>query len=453
MLSPMTGTDPTLRMSKTLAALALFLLTTFLLTAAGTAVGSETPTSTIRLALFNIRELSSDKIADVDRSGIGRDPQLRAAAAIIRQIRPDILVVNEIDHRLESGEHGLEWNARRFAEAYLATGPGSIGFPFSFAAANNTGRLTGIDFDGDGHISTPSDRGARTFGNDCFGYGSYPGQYSMAVLSQLPLDSSAARTFQTFLWRDLPGHHMPVGFFSDEAAAIFRLSSKSHWDLPIEVDGSILHLLLSHPTPPGFDGEEDKNGRRNFDEIKFWARYLDDEPALYDDEGRRGGHGTDAPFVVMGDLNANPNSSGQLYDGQTAISQLLEHPRVQDSGKYLTSAGALAVAGSGAMPGPPDHKERSTSGFRSGMRIDYILPSIDTTILDGGVYWPDPVADPEGAARAELASDHRLVWLDLEVSTVQAPDPADSDSFAGPNESGPSKQPVDFRPLSSYSEQ
>ena len=28
------------------------------------------------------------------------------------------------------------------------------------------------------------------------------------------------------------------------------------------------------PTPPAFDGEEDRNGRRNHDEIRFWVDYV-----------------------------------------------------------------------------------------------------------------------------------------------------------------------------------
>ena len=46
-----------------------------------------------------------------------------------------------------------------------------------------------------------------------------------------------------------------------------------------------MHLLVAHPTPPTFDGAEDRNGTRNHDEIRFWADYV--RPArghyMYDD--------------------------------------------------------------------------------------------------------------------------------------------------------------------------
>jgi len=45
---------------------------------------------------------------------------------------------------------------------------------------------------------------------------------------------------------------------------VLRLSSKSHWDVPIDIPlGAGLtkrvHMLLHHPTPPAFDGPEGRN--------------------------------------------------------------------------------------------------------------------------------------------------------------------------------------------------
>ncbi|NIQ57873.1 MAG: endonuclease/exonuclease/phosphatase family protein, partial [Gammaproteobacteria bacterium] len=234
-------------------------------------------------------------------------------------------------------------------------------------------------------------------------------QYGMVGLSRFPMDGAASRTFRSFLWRDLPGHHMPEGFYSAEAEAALPLSSKSHWDLPIVVGDQVLHVWASHPTPPVFDGDEDRNGRRNFDEIGFWRAYLEGSEALHDDQGRSGGFSGGAPFVIAGDLNAQPGATESLYEGMPAIAQLLDHPRVQDPGDVTRSRGALQ----GRSPGPPDHPERSTASFLGGVRVDYVLPSSDLTLVGGGVFWPDPEEDPEGAALAEAASDHRLVWIDV----------------------------------------
>ena len=383
----------------------------------------EPPTPTVlRIALFNVRELSSEKLARVDEAGRGADQQLRAAAEIVRRIDPDVLVLQEIDLP-DDGPlevERLEVNAERFRDAWL-----DLPYPHVFVAPSNTGVLTGLDLDSDGIAASAAQRGQREHGDDSFGFGVYPGQYAMAVLSRVPIDRDAARTFQRFRWRDLPGNHLPQGFYSEEAVEILRLSSKSHWDLPLRVpvggaEGGerVVHLLVSHPTPPVFDGDEDRNGRRNFDEIGFWAAYLDGEASLYDDQGRTGGLEAGASFVIAGDLNARPDDQ-PLYRGRSgestpAIGQLLTRDDVQDPGDVLSSRGALAARESGA----PAYKERSTAEFLDGSRVDYLLPSRDLEVVDGGVFWPSPEESLEGARLAELASDHRLVWLDLRVGSA-----------------------------------
>jgi hypothetical protein len=368
---------------------------------------------TLRVGQFNIWELSTAKITDRDEAGVGRNAQLLAAAAIIREVAPDILVINEIDHDYEAVARGeeLTLNARRFNDLYLKQGPAGIDYPYAYAAPCNTGFLTGQDLDNDGVVATADNQGEREHGADSYGYGIYPGQYSMAVLSKYPLLGDRARSFRLFRWRDLPGNLIPPGRFTEEELDIYRLSSKSHWDLPVQVGDRLLHLLLSHPTPTGYDGPEDQNGRRNHDELRIWVHYLDDDGILVNDEGVRSGLPAGESFIIAGDLNADPHGD-ILESGRRSIDQLLEHRLVRPSGRWLESAGALR----GREPGPPDHVERHTVAWEGGgLRIDYILPSVDLTPVGGGVYWPDPASDPAGAARVEIASDHRMIWLDIEL--------------------------------------
>jgi hypothetical protein len=232
----------------------------------------------------------------------------------------------------------------------------------------------------------------------------------MAVLSRLPLREDAVRTFRTLLWRDVPGNHLPEGFYAPEEQAVLPLSSKSHWDVPVEVGGRLLHLLVSHPTPPVFDGPEDRNGRRNFDEVAFWARYLDGGAGLTDDEGRAGGLAPGEPFVVAGDLNADPLRPSSSFDGASAAAALLAHPRLRDPAEILVSEGARAH-GRGGAPRP----EQATAEFAGGMRVDYLLPARELEVVGGGVFWPSPEEDAEGARLAAAASDHHLLWLDLRL--------------------------------------
>jgi len=318
-------------------------------------------------------------------------------------VRPDVLLVNEIDFDAEQRK-----NAAAFRDRYLKVsqnGHKPIDYPHIFVAPVNTGVPSGHDLDNDGSAAGPA---------DAFGYGRYPGQYGMALYSKYPIDTQAARTFQKLLWKVMPKNLMPDGqsgkpaWYSAEEVAILRLSSKSHWDVPVKIGDRVVHVLASHPTPPVFDGPEDANGRRNFDEIRLWADYLTGgEAAAYieDDQGSRGGLPRDASFVILGDLNADPAKDKPTY-GQLPIAQLLKHPRVQDP--VPKSDGAAAHFAS-----YPGDKATPTSHFG---RVDYALPSKDLTVKSSGVFWlasSDPLN--KLVADRESSSDHRLAWVDVVV--------------------------------------
>ncbi len=319
----------------------------------------------VRFALFNIWEMSTKKLTDIDSNGVGRNKQLKSAAEIIRRIDPDVLVINEIDHdydALAAGQN-LALNAHRFNDDYLNRGENPLSYPFVYLAPCNTGLLSGMDLDNNGRIATEADRGSRDHGGDSYGYGDYPGQFSMAILSRYPLQHEKARTFQKFLWKDLPDNLIPEEWYSADEIKIFRLSSKSHWDIPVIIGDRTVHLLISHPTPPVFDGAEDRNGRRNYDEIGMWVHYINNDSVLVDDAGIRGGLAETESFIIAGDLNAAPRGS-KLENGRRSIDQLLNHPRINDCGDLLVSQGALI----GQEPGPPE----------------YIHPSADRRKARGG---------------------------------------------------------------------
>ncbi len=363
--------------------------------------------TTVRFAVFNIWELSAAKIDEVDDEGHGANPQLRHAAAIIQRIRPDVLLINEIDFD-EAGRNAIHFRDRylKFAQAGLDP----VNYPYVFVAPVNTGVPTGRDLDNDGKTDGPG---------DAYGFGRYPGQYGMALYSRFPIDADGARTFQKFLWKDMPKNLMPDGtngkpaFYSATETAIFRLSSKSHWDVPVRIGRTVVHVLAAHPTPPVFDGAEDRNGRRAFDEIRLWADYLTGGEAasyLVDDRGQRGGLPKDAPFVILGDMNADPVLDPARY-GQPAIYQLLKHPWVQDP--MPQSDGAAAHA-----KDYPGDKATRTCDFG---RIDYGLPCKDLKVAAAGMYWPPPKHDQADLVRnRQASSDHRLVWVDIELGVESA---------------------------------
>ena len=358
---------------------------------AGAAAAQEPPApGAIRLASFNASLTRAAPGGLVQALRLGDDRQIAAVAEILRRVRPDVLLLNEVDHDARGVALAL------FAAA-LATGPDGVDYPHRFAAPSNTGEPTGFDLDGDGRTDGP---------RDAFGYGAFRGQYGMALLSRFPL--GPARTFRLMRWADMPGAAIPPGHYAPEAEAVLRLSSKSHWDVVVETPFGALHVLASHPTPPVFDGPEDANGRRNADEIRFWTDYLDGRDWMTDDDGRRGGFAGGA-FAIMGDLNADPADG----DGRRgAIRALLDHPAVQDP--LPRSAGGAAAADAGHAGDPA----LDTAAFRGpgALRVDYVLPARALEVTAAGVFWPapgDPLRRLVGDGARVISSDHRLVWVDV----------------------------------------
>lgn len=195
-------------------------------------------------------------------------------------------------------------------------------------------------------------------------------------------------------------------WYSEQAWNNFRLSSKSHWDIPVNINGQILHVLASHPTPPVFDGPEDRNGKRNFDEIRFWIDYLTPSAAsyIYDDNKQYGGLAKDKAFVILGDLNADAIDGNAIKSG---IHRLTHHPRVQDP-KPESEGGKLHRADN------PNAKNHTAFW---GMRADYVLPAkSQMSVLDSGIFWPKAdEAEFRLIKDRAASSDHRLVWVDVEL--------------------------------------
>jgi hypothetical protein len=374
----------------------------------------------VRFATFNAslnRESAGQLITDLSNPD---NAQAKTVAEIIQRTRPDVLLINEFDFD-EEGEA-----ARLFQENYLSisqNGARPIRYRYRFVAPSNTGIPSGFDFNNDGSTDGP---------DDAFGFGFFPGQFGMAVYSRFPIDTEKIRTFQFFLWKDMPGALLPddpdtpepADWYSLEELEAFRLSSKSHWDVPIRIHGETIHLLASHPTPPVFDGPEDRNGTRNHDEIRFWADYIVPwrSAYIYDDEGRHGGLRRGELFVIAGDMNADP------FDGDSVASaaqQLLEHPLINNtvtpSSEGAVEQAALQGGANSTHVGNPAYDTADFADTAPGnLRADYVLPRKNLRILAAGVFWPtsdDPLFSLVGVFPFP-SSDHRLVWIDVQVPGV-----------------------------------
>lgn len=320
--------------------------------------------------------------------------QAQRVARVINEINPDIILLSEFDYD-KSGRA-----ATLFIKDYLKWPQA-----FSFAAPSNTGVDSGLDLNSNGKTGEPA---------DCFGFGKFPGQYGMLIVSKYPINNDAVRTFRKLLWKDMPRAIYP-DTLSEEALGVFRLSSKNHVDVPVDVDGKTIHILASHPTPPVFDGPEDLNGRRNHDEIRFWLDYITPAPESYitDDAGKQGALEKDALFVIAGDLNCDPRDG----DGRNEImSRLLASPCI-NSGMTPASKGGLrdsleSFEKNKAHKGNPAH-DTGSFGSPGNLRLDYVLPGANCTVSNAQVFWPEP--EDELYETVRKASDHRAVYVDIEL--------------------------------------
>lgn len=368
-----------------------------------------TPAMPLRFATFNTSlfdETHGGLIARLDEG----DVDARLIAATIQHLRPDVLLINEFDYDAAGRAATL------FQERYLGVGQSgeqAIAYPYRYLAEVNTGVPSGLDLDQGGRIGSEG----RFRGNDAWGYGLHPGQYGMLVLSMHPIDAAAVRSFRLLRWSTMPGaleprHPDGRAFYPADVWSQLRLSSKSHWDVPIDTPMGRIHFLAAHPTPPVFDGPERRNAARNHDEIRLWAEYITpgEKPWLCDDAGHCGGLDANARFVIAGDYNADPADGGSLPG---TIHQLLENARVV---RYATPRSDGAVADAATNPANASHKsspahDTASFGLRNGnYRVDYVLPSVGLPVQASGVFWPQP--GETGAAWLD-ASDHRLVWVDL----------------------------------------
>ncbi|WP_199259203.1 endonuclease/exonuclease/phosphatase family protein [Paracoccus binzhouensis] len=332
------------------------------------ALGLAAQAEPLRIATYS-PDLSRDGPGLLLRDLGREDAQIAAVVAVLAETRPDILLLTDFDWDLDG--RALDAFAARLAEA-------GLDYPHRFAARPNAGMATGLDLNADGRLGTA---------DDAQGFGTFSGQGGMAILSRHPIGPVTDDT--DFLWRDLPGHLMPV--LPEEVAAVRRLSSTAHWDVVVTVAGSPLHLLAMSATPPVFDGPEDLNGRRNHDELAFWLHHL-----------------PEAPFVLAGNLNMDPMDSEGRPEALAAIMAHVTDPRPRSAGGAAAKGGVNAGHKGDPALDTGDWPDDKPPG---NLRVDYVLPAKGLTVQDSGVFWP---ADGPLAEAVLTASAHRLVWVDLD---------------------------------------
>lgn len=367
-----------------------------------------TGVDTVRIATFNIATASSDSLK-VLRDLKSGSQRLKNIAEIIQTVRPDILFVQELEYDCSN------LRIRLFKDNYLGKSQGgkpAIDYPYYFHFPTNAGVQTGYDLNKDGQTGGPY---------DAHGWGLFPGQFAVAVFSKFPIAYDRIRTFRNLKWKDLPNNHRPVSpesgdyFWDDELWPGILLSSKNHIDVPVNIDGHILHLLGYHAQSGLGDGPELRNSLKNFDEAKFFSDYLNGYP-FRDDKGNEVSFALQDQFVIAGDFNSNPYWSGSLTN--LSALQLLNNPLVNQDvawGKHVPVS-AYGKRKEQENKWLDKRKKYGTRIRPSGLieRIDYVLPSANLEVVNSGIFWPPLGAKGHGlVAEIEAGSDHRLVYVDI----------------------------------------
>lgn len=152
-------------------------------------------TNTIRFSQFNAslnRGAEGQLIQDLSTP---ENTQAKSVAEIIQRTNPDVLLINEFDYYEPDPYKAVEL----FQKNYLSVsqnGADPTEYRYAYIAPSNTGISSGFDLNNDGTVVT--DPGTRGYGDDAFGFGEFPGQYGMLLLSKYPIDTENLRTFQTF---------------------------------------------------------------------------------------------------------------------------------------------------------------------------------------------------------------------------------------------------------------
>jgi hypothetical protein len=359
----------------------------------------------LRVGHFNIRECSTDKIINP------QDEELTAAAEVIARFAPDIVDINELQYDIENlpvaGMPGVPMpavqgafdggaqNARRLADRVQANNPDA-----QYNDTLTTLGNSGFYWQGD------------TLGESSFvlrGWGEWRGRHNTGVLSRYPILRDQVRIITDFAWEDLPGNSIAAMTAATGIAVPsgFPLFEKSLNIIPIQVEEHVLYLVLLHPVPPAFEAI---NPYRNHDELLGLSLFL--QGALPGVEPLP----ADAKYIVMGDLNADPEDGDGSIAG--AIEQVIDNPAVVawfpsgagfkgQNGQYNTYLSGCGYDDGSVVTDP---------STRWQMQLDYILPAPSIgTPLEGAVFWPDHEQNRPDFDLACRASDHKFLYADIEL--------------------------------------
>lgn len=313
-----------------------------------------------KLLHYNIKELNSAKIKDIDA-------QLASVREIIKSKDFDILSLNEIQYDLPGVPNSSYTSEGENLEKLRAL----FGLPYFWKTTffpGNTGLNAKTDSNGN-YVLDPNSPGARALA-DQINFGTVPGQYSSGAIHRFKKKSVVQ--INKLTWKefnpsiDLNKFKTPQGKAFPEDMELF---DKNFTDIVMQFNGKELHVVLLHTVPSfGFGNPNTPNYERNRDQLRFLEWYLTGETDIdVNLEGIDSIAGES--FIAVGDFNVAPNVNAP---GSSVLQSILKKttPWIEQEEMNFTNEGH------GYAPSP----------FR--LMLDYIVVSKNIKVIDAEIVHP-----------------------------------------------------------------
>lgn len=383
----------------------------------------------VRVVHYNIKELDSEKISQEHNN-----TQVAAAILVLNKLKPDFLSINEIQFDLpnvpdanfqtqgQNLEKLLNLLTLNWEKSFIGFGPANTG--------TNSKMIPGTK-----KYSTNTQH--REFA-DPVNFGVFPAQYSSGGATRFEV---LDRVFiKDLKWLDFKPNRDLSGFKDADGKPLnskeIQLFDKNFMDMVLKIAGQEVHFILLHTVPAhDFDISNSPNSARNADQLSFLEWYLTGKtdfvpPSSLNIKPLKPG----SLFVAMGDWNVDVRNL--KLPGAKILKRLFTKTNL-----WVDFTKLNYTYESQAYYLPP---------FRD--QLDYIITSKSShlKILDGGVYAPferydlgcslskiptnsDPklrivtykdkstyekcyAAVSTDYAEVKAASDHRPLWMNIEVS-------------------------------------
>lgn len=377
-------------------------------------------TNEISIFHYNIKELDSSKLRDLDNK------QISAVKNIVSEFQFDIFSVNEIQYDLpmipvkEFKTTGQNINI-------LAKRLELDNFSAVFYPANTGVKAMRAE---DGNYAKDfKSKEARKLA-DPVNFGIFPGQYSTGALVKNSIKILSSKNINNVKWKDF-NPSIDLTKFTDSTGKPLddniKLFDKNLTDILAEKDGFKFHIVLLHTVPAfHFGNKKTPNYQRNADQLRFLEWYLTQETDIEVTDLDVSPIEKDSPFIAIGDWNTELNNTKN--PGSTILRRLKEKSQF-----WMKE------------PLPVSNESASFAPERLKLQLDYIAVSDHFKILDSGTYRPDEQRKDLGCKteikgnnirsykknrdsketcyssfnpdfiEAKSASDHYPIWARLEV--------------------------------------